>query len=81
MQDRYLIITIFRDLGFFMLSLLVFDAFLYKGIIYEYEAWVLVCLIFLYIAAIVILSKLFYVAPKQKRSPSSLLKRELREVP
>lgn len=77
MQNRYLIITIFRDLGFFMVSLIVFDAFLYKGIIYEYEAWVLVCLIFLYIAAIVILSKLFYVAPSPKSKKEEHRKKEV----
>lgn len=52
-----LMLTIFRDLGFFTVSLILYDVLLYKGIIYYYEAVILLCVIVLYIATIVIMNR------------------------
>ncbi|TNV79235.1 hypothetical protein FGO68_gene5201 [Halteria grandinella] len=41
-KQRIMMITIYRDMGFFILALIVYDVILMKGIIYFYEA----CLIF-----------------------------------
>lgn len=50
-------LTIYRDLGFFILALVLYDVLLYKGIIYYYEALILVGLILLYALSIVMINK------------------------
>ena len=49
--------TIYRDLGFFILALILYDVLLYKGIIYLYEAIILVLIVLVYIATIVLMNK------------------------
>lgn len=50
-------LTIYRDLGFFIVGLVLYDVLLYKGIIYYYEALILVGLILLYALSIVMINK------------------------
>lgn len=44
--------TIIRDLGFFILALILYDIFLYKGVIYLHEAIALLSIVLLYILVI-----------------------------
>ena len=57
-------IYIYRDLGFFIMSLLLYDLILYKGIIYLSEAVMLLCFVFLYIFVITRINRTF---EEQKR--------------
>ena len=49
--------TIYRDLGFFIVALILYDSLLYKGIIHLYEAVLLVLCFLLYVATIVVMNK------------------------
>ena len=39
---------IYRDMGFFIMALILYDALLYKGVIYLHEAMILLALILVY---------------------------------
>lgn len=58
-----MMMTIFRDLGFFLAALIIYDYILYKGIIYLDEAFIIVGLISLYAVAIFVLSKFHLISP------------------
>lgn len=57
-NDVYMMSTIMRDLGFFIVSLILYDFFLAKGIIYLYEAVLLFLVVFVYIFVIFKMEKL-----------------------
>ena len=51
-QDSCLMITIYRDLGFFLVSLILYTYILEKGVIYDYEAVILICITVFYAMAV-----------------------------
>lgn len=45
-------LTIYRDLGFFLVSLILYTYILDKGVIYDYEAVILIGVTFFYAIAV-----------------------------
>jgi Ca2+/Na+ antiporter len=56
-QQKTMMMTIYRDMGFFILALVLYDIILYKGMIYMHEACLLIAVLFLYIATIIFMNR------------------------
>jgi Ca2+/Na+ antiporter len=52
-KQRVLMLSVYRDLGFFLMALVIYDLVLLKGTVYFYEAVLLLALLGLYAASIV----------------------------
>jgi len=50
--------TIMRDMGFFIVGLILYDYFLFKGVIYFHEAIALFLITVLYVLVIIKMEKL-----------------------
>lgn len=57
LKQRVMMLTIYRDMGFFILALVLYDVLLFKGVIYFYEACILVSILALYAVSIVMINK------------------------
>lgn len=69
MKEEFLMATIMRDMGFLIISLVLYDYFLYKGIIYFHEAVALFLIVVLYILVIVKMDRIDERTNKLLRKP------------
>jgi Ca2+/Na+ antiporter len=70
-----MMMTIFRDLGFFIAALIMYDVLLYKGVIYMYEAAALVSFVVLYIFVIFQMNRMW---EKKIQARNDMVKSEKR---
>ena len=52
-----MMLTVYRDVGFFLLALIIYDVLLYKGVMYYYEACLIMSLIVLYALSIIAINR------------------------
>lgn len=64
-RQRSMMLTIYRDMGFFILSLILYDLILLKGVVYIYEVFFVIGVLGLYGLSIVLVNRYSQTLEKQ----------------